>query len=108
MIKNEFIVYSKLFTVNLLNLHRENIWKNTAFAQKALSKIFERVANAKNTFVVRQQKCYKHVLIIDDAIGSGATINEIALKLKQKKVAIKITGLAITGSFKGFDVISEL
>ncbi len=33
---------------------------------------------------------------------------EIAIKLKQKKIATKITGLAITGSFKAFDVISEL
>ena len=76
--------------------------------QKALSKIFERLANARNTFVVPQQKSYNHILIIDDAVGSGATINEIAIKLKQKKIATKITGLAITGSFKDFDVISEL
>jgi DNA-binding transcriptional ArsR family regulator len=76
--------------------------------QKALSKIFERIANAKNTFYVPNQKKYKRVLIIDDAIGSGATINEIALKLKEKKIANEIIGLAITGSYKGFDVISEL
>jgi phosphoribosylpyrophosphate synthetase len=76
--------------------------------QKALSKIFERVANAKHTFIVPIQAKQKHVLIIDDAIGSGATINEIALKIREKKLATKITGLAITGSFKGFEVISEL
>jgi len=76
--------------------------------QKALSKIFERIANAKNTFIVPLQKKYNHVLIIDDAVGSGATINEIALKIKSQKIAKKITGLSITGSFKGFDVISEL
>lgn len=50
--------------------------------QKALSKIFERLANARNTFVVPQQKRYNHILIIDDAVGSGATINEVAIKLK--------------------------
>jgi phosphoribosylpyrophosphate synthetase len=76
--------------------------------QKALSKIFERVANAKHTFIVPEQNKHKHVLIIDDAIGSGATINEIAIKIKEKKLATKITGLAITGSYKGFEVISEL
>lgn len=76
--------------------------------QKALSKIFERVANAKHTFIVPKQSKQKHVLIIDDAIGSGATINEIALKIKEKKLATKITGLAITGSYKGFEVINEL
>jgi DNA-binding Lrp family transcriptional regulator len=76
--------------------------------QKALSKIFERVANAKNTFNVPDQKKYDTILIIDDAVGSGATINEIALKIKEKKIAKKIIGLAITGSYKGFEVISEL
>ena len=40
--------------------------------------------------------------------GSGATMNEIALKLKEKKLAKEIIGLAITGSYKGFEVISEL
>lgn len=76
--------------------------------QKALSKLFERVINAKNTFDVPLQEQFTHVLIIDDAVGSGATINEIALKVKAQGIAQKITGLAITGSFKGFDVISEL
>jgi predicted amidophosphoribosyltransferase len=41
-------------------------------------------------------------------VGSGATINEIALKLKAKGIAQEITGLAITGSYRGFEVISEL
>jgi predicted amidophosphoribosyltransferase len=44
----------------------------------------------------------------DEIIGSGATINEIALKIKAKGIAKEITGLAISGSYKGFDVISEL
>lgn len=73
-----------------------------------MSKIFERVANSKNTFVIPAQKFFNHVHIIDDAVGSGSTINEIAAKVKNKKVAKKVSGLAITGSFKGFDVISEL
>jgi DNA-binding Lrp family transcriptional regulator len=76
--------------------------------QKALSKIFERVANAKNSFNVPEQKKYDTILIIDDAVGSGATINEIAKKIMEKKIAKKIIGLAITGSYKGFEVISEL
>ena len=76
--------------------------------QKALSKLFERVANAKNTFIVPEQKAYKKILILDDAVGSGATINEIALKIKSKKLATHIVGLAVTGSYNDFEVISEL
>ena len=48
------------------------------------------------------------ILILDDAIGSGATINEIALKIKTQKLAKVIIGVSITGSYKGFEVISEL
>lgn len=76
--------------------------------QKALSKLFERVENARNTFLVRDKNKFKHVLIIDDAVGSGATMNEIALKIKKNNVSQKVTGIAVCGSFKGFDVISEL
>jgi hypothetical protein len=77
--------------------------------QKALSKLFERVANANKTFYIpTPQPTYNHILIIDDAVGSGATINEIGLKLKERKLATKITALAITGSYEGFEVISEL
>jgi len=48
-------------------------------------------------------------LLIDDAIGSGATLNEIALQIKNRGIVNgKIIGLAITGSIKGFDVISEV
>lgn len=101
-------VLEKLLNIPLPTLKVNKIKTSIIVPQKALSKIFERVENARNTFHIPQQKSYKHVLIIDDAVGSGATINEIALKLKDKKVAQKITGLALTGSFKGFDVISEL
>jgi DNA-binding Lrp family transcriptional regulator len=94
--------------IDLPNIKVEKIKTQIIVPQKALSKIFERVANAKNTFIVPRQQAYEHVLIIDDAIGSGATINEIAIKIKDKKIANKITGLAITGSYKGFEVISEL
>ncbi len=40
--------------------------------------------------------------------GSDATINEIALKIKSKKLATHIVGLAVTGSYEGFEVVSEL
>ena len=47
--------------------------------------------------------------MVDDAVGSGATLNEIAKKIRDRKICKgKIIGLAITGSFKGFDVISEV
>lgn len=98
----------KLLQLDLPPVNVRKVSNAIAVPQKALSKLYERVANARNTFVVLEQKKYKNVLILDDAIGSGATINEIAKKLKGKKVAQHIVGLAITGSYKGFEVISEL
>ena len=76
--------------------------------QKSLAKLEERIVNAQNTFAAAESRIFKHVLLIDDAVGSGATVNEIAGKLKQKKIAQQVSALAITGSFKGFDVITDV
>ncbi|MFM2338434.1 MAG: competence protein ComFC [Bacteroidota bacterium] len=76
--------------------------------QKSLSKLEERITNAENTFAVSQTVKYNHVLLIDDAVGSGSTLNQIAGKLKQKGIAKKVTGLAVVGSFKGFDVVTDV
>ncbi len=91
------------FDINIKKIHGE-----IAIPQKALSKIEDRIANAKMSFVIPEKMIFKKILIIDDAVGSGATINEIAGKLRMKKMAKTIYGIAITGSFKGFDVINEL
>ncbi|MEO5911402.1 MAG: winged helix-turn-helix transcriptional regulator [Pelobium sp.] len=100
--------FEKELELDLPKISVKKIRNEIVIPQKALAKLFERVANAKNTFVVPDQKKYNKVLIIDDAIGSGATINEIALKLKSKKIAKHIIGMAVTGSYKGFEVISEI
>lgn len=76
--------------------------------QKTLNKLNDRIENARKTIVVNDPGKYDKVLLIDDAIGSGATLNETALQIKKKNIAKKVIGLSITGSFKGFDVISEV
>ncbi len=76
--------------------------------QKSLSKLEERIRNAENTFAVTERRAFKRVILIDDAVGSGSTLNQIAGKIKEKGVAQEITGLAVVGSFKGFDVISDV
>jgi len=80
-----------------------------AVPQKTLNKLEDRVENAKKTIIVDEKKEYKNILLIDDAVGSGATLNETATQIKSKGICRgKVIGLAITGSFKGFDVISEV
>jgi hypoxanthine-guanine phosphoribosyltransferase len=77
--------------------------------QKTLAKLEDRVENAKRTIIVDEIKKYKNILLIDDAVGSGATLNETAKQIKNKElISGDVIGLAITGSFKGFDVISEV
>lgn len=77
--------------------------------QKTLTKLEDRIENAKRTIVVEDNNKHNNILLIDDAVGSGATLNETALSIKRKKLCTgKVYGLAIVGSFKGFDVISEV
>lgn len=93
-----------LAEINLVKVKTEVI-----VPQKTLNKIEDRSENARKSIYINDDKVYKNVLLIDDAVGSGATLNETAIKLReQNKVTGQIIGLAITGSFKGFDVISEV
>lgn len=80
-------------------------------AQKSLSKLDERVENAAKSFFPESKSKWQNLLLIDDAVGSGATMNQVARKLKEQRgdtEDVKIIGLGLTGSFKGFEVIREL
>ena len=77
--------------------------------QKTLNKLNDRIENARSTIVVNENGQFNNILLVDDAIGSGSTLNETAKKIRDRKICKgKIIGLAIVGSFKGFDVISEV
>lgn len=76
--------------------------------QKTLSKLQDRIINAKTTMLVTEKTTFKKVLLVDDAVGSGSTLNEIAKQLKDKKICKIVIGLSITGSFKGFEVLNEV
>ncbi len=82
---------------------------NTPIAQKSLTKLEDRITNARETTIIKNfQANYQRILIIDDAIGSGATLNEIAKKLKDKIKPDILIGYSIVASYKGFDVISVI
>ena len=76
--------------------------------QKTLKKIEDRIENAQNTFVVSNKAKFKTTLIIDDAVGSGASINQIACKLIRAKHTQRVVGFSVTGSLNDFEVISEV
>jgi biotin operon repressor len=93
--------------VAVLNLVK--IKTQVAVPQKSLSKLQDRQENASESIVVSDNRVFDNILLIDDAVGSGATLNETAKKIRQQKICSgNLIGLAITGSFKGFDVISEV
>ena len=57
---------------------------------------------------VRRNIQYKRLIIIDDFTGSGATLNVLAGKIKEQKIAKEVFGLTITGSVNGFEVVKEI
>jgi hypothetical protein len=78
-------------------------------AQKSLSKLSDRIANAESTiFIPDSSAKYERVLVVDDAVGSGATMHSVARKLKSQKICRHVFGFAIAGSYKGFEVIPEV
>lgn len=101
-------VLQKGFNLSLPHLNILKVSGAIPIPQKALNKIEDRIGNARASIIVSENREFENVLLIDDAVGSGATINETAAKLKSKGTAKKVFGLAVTGSFKGFDVIQEV
>jgi len=82
---------------------------NIRVAQKTLSRLADRIENARGTiFVKNPQLRFKSILLIDDAVGSGASLNETAKKIKESGMAKKVYGFAVVGSMKGFEVIREV
>lgn len=82
---------------------------NIPIAQKSLSKLSDRIENAQNTIFVRDEnRPFKRILVIDDAVGSGATLNTIAAKLKDICKTEFVCGYCLAGRLKGFEVISEV
>ncbi len=101
-------VLQKGYNLSLPHLNLLKVSGAIPIPQKALNKIEDRIANARASIIVKENRKFNNVLLIDDAVGSGATINETAAKLKAKGTAKKVFGLAVTGSFKGFEVIQEV
>lgn len=96
-------LHSSVKTISITKIKTEII-----VPQKTLNKLKERIENVRKTIIVNEPGKYETILLIDDAVGSGATLNEVATQIKHKGIAKKVISLAITGSFKGFDVISEV
>ena len=103
-------VLKNRLSLDLPEISAVKIPRATKVPQKTLRKLEDRIVNAQTTIAVDpNQKIDSNVLIIDDATGSGATLNETAGKIRNVTTKkIKIIGYSVVGSYKGFDVISEV
>jgi len=103
-------VFKKGLKLNLSEIIARKIPSQTKVPQKTLRKLDDRIDNAEKTITVNpSQIIIGNVLIVDDATGSGATLNETAKKIKNiSEENIKVIGYSVVGSYKGFDVISEV
>lgn len=83
---------------------------NIVVPQKSLKWDVSRNKNAINTiFAQSWQKKYDKILLIDDFISSGATLNISAKKLKDAWIAQHVIGLAIVGNMDlSYEVINEI
>ena len=82
-----------------------------AIPQKSLKTRAERIQNARKTIFVdstRDLPEYKKILLIDDFVGSGATLYETASKLAELS-PVEIIGFAWVGNMNlSYEVISEM
>lgn len=82
-----------------------------AIPQKTLTSLKERVINARDSIYLMDTTgpSYKNVLLIDDVIGSGASFNETAKKLRNSAIGKeRIVAFGFVGNIKGYDVIREM
>ncbi|NCS98812.1 winged helix-turn-helix transcriptional regulator [Candidatus Parcubacteria bacterium] len=98
----------KGLNLSLPELNLVKVKTNVTVPQKTLNKLSHRIKNAEKTIFVDDNRKFNKVLLIDDAVGSGSTLNETAKKIKEQGISDNVIGLAVVGSFSGFEVISEV
>jgi predicted amidophosphoribosyltransferase/predicted transcriptional regulator len=103
---NARIKHITLPRINLVKYYPHKV----IIPQKSLKSRSERLQNAQETIFIYDQniKNYHKVLLIDDFVGSGSTLNETAGKLKVEGVA-EVIGFAIVGNMDlSYEVINEV
>ena len=102
-------VLRETLDIDLPIIATSKIFGDIAIQQKTLKSREDRIENTNATIVVKSDKQYQNCLIIADAIGSGSTLNQIALKLINQKIVVdKIVGLGIVGNLDGYETINEV
>ncbi len=105
--KKDFLKTTLAFTNIKSKQLFDKVFVGHSVAQKTLKSKKEREQNAEETLFLKIDNFPPKILLIDDACGSGSTLNISAQKIKEKSPKTKIFGITFVGSFKGFEVIAE-
>ena len=86
-----------------LNIPIINAQKNSSLLpiqQKNLKRLKDKIIHAKKSIEIEKTEAYKKVLIIDDVLDSGASINEVAKKLIQQKLTTEVYAFTVVANVK--------
>lgn len=75
--------------------------------QKTIRDLQDRIYNADNTFHISNYSHvhnYKKILLVDDFIGSGTTLNQVAKMLRKRGFVGEVFGLGVVGEERGYSV----
>lgn len=101
----------KQLAIDLPELKLQKLFPSSVvIPQKSLKTMEQRIKNAENTiFVTSWQSPVKNLLLIDDFMGSGATLNTAARKIKEHKLAKKVQAISLLGNIDTqYEVINEI
>jgi DNA-binding transcriptional ArsR family regulator len=107
--------FEKFLNLPLPVIKINKIQSDIIIAQKTLKDPQDRIENSIKSFVVDDTRSFQNILLIDDFVGSGSSLNFTAQKVRVKiKDVQKVIGFAICGTPNGvvnnskkFEVVSE-
>ena len=89
--------FKKRLNINLPQIKLEKVKNLLPVQQITLKSIQDRIKNAKESIQIKSLEKYKNILLIDDVVGSGATLNETAKKLINQEIATKVYAVTVIG-----------
>ncbi len=98
--------WKKKSTIPVIEVKK--IFGSEAREQKSIKDVRERIENAEKTFQVTAGPSYENVMLVDDFIASGATLNQVAKEIQGVREAEQVFGLALVGEEKGYSVIRSV
>lgn len=73
-----------------------------AVPQSALTRLADKIENANSSILCQDKRQFGNLLLIDDEVVSGASLNETARKLKKRNIAKAVYGIGLIGSQRAY------